>query len=252
MAKTNDLAAAFIKQSQVRAVPISRPPINAFSSLFSIQEVSEQEYSNLEQLLTEWEGSSSESIRLDVAQLSRITQEVKAIKKQEMLLIGERISLAREIFKKYKEKGFRQWLEFAFGSFKTGYNYLSFYDLYIEMPSELQDLLKEMPAKAAYILASKKGSIEQKAEIVKEHSKEPAEDIIASIHDLFGIETSKKKSSLTVDLVLDELEKQVGRLFLLSQKIGLKQKKKISNLIKKLQNIDSSSNPLQSSSEELF
>ena len=109
-----------------------------------------------------------------------------------------------------------------------------------------------MPAKAAYILASKKGSIEQKAEIVKEHSKEPAEDIIASILDLFGIETSKKKSSLTVDLVLDELEKQVGRLFLLSQKIGLKQKKKISNLIKKLQNIDSSSNPLQSSSEELF
>jgi hypothetical protein len=239
MVKTSDLAAAFVKQSQSRIAPISRPPINAFSSLFSIQESTEEEYLLLENLLTEGEGGLNESIRLDVDQLARITQEVKAIKKQEMLLIGERISLARDIFKKYKEKGFRRWLESTFGSFKTGYNYLSFYDLYLSIPESLQDLLKEMPAKAAYVLASKKVSIEQKAEIVKEHSKESAKSIIASIHDAFGLDVPVKKNPSNIDIVLVELEKQIGRLFLLSQKIGLKQKKKISHLIDKLQKIGS-------------
>jgi len=239
MAKTNDLAAAFVKQSQTRPAPVARPPINAFSSLFSIQESTEQEYLSLENLLKEGDGEKNVSFREDVSALARITQEVKAIKKQEMLLIGERIAVAREIFRKYKEKGFRHWLEFAFGSFKTGYNYLSFYDLYLEMPESLQDLLKEMPAKAAYILASKKGSIEQKAKIVKEYSKEPAHYIIASIHDAFGVDSSPKRSSLTIDCVLDDLEKQIGKLFLLSQKIGPRQKKKIAHLIKKLQKIDS-------------
>lgn len=238
MAKTSDLAAAFVKQSQSRVAPVSRPPINAFSSLFSIQEATEQEYLSLEKLLTEGEATPHESIHEDVAKLARITQEVKAIKKQEMLLIGERISLARDIFKRHREKSFRQWLESTFGSFKTGYNYLSFYDLYLEIPPSLQDLLKEMPAKAAYVLASKKVTIEQKAEIVKEHAKESANEIIASIHHAFGVDSPSRKSSLTIDSVLDELEKQIGRLFLLSQKIGPKQKKKIAILIKKLQNID--------------
>ncbi len=237
MAKTGDLAAAFVKQTQTRAPSVSRPPINAFSSLFSIQESTEQEIASLEKLLAEGEEIKGD-FQVDVAQLARITQEVKAIKKQEMLLIGERIALAREIFRKYKEKSFRQWLESTFGSFKTGYNYLSFYDLYLEMSPSLQVLLKEMPAKAAYVLASKKISIEQKERIVEEHSKESARSIIASIHGLFGIDTSPKKTTATIDMVLQELEKQIGRLFLVSQKIGPRQKKKIAHLIKKLQGID--------------
>jgi hypothetical protein len=237
MAKTSDLAEAFVKQSQIRSPSTTRPPINAFSSLFSIQESTDEELFSLEQLLLEGE-TIQESFHTDIAQLARITQEVKAIKKQEMLLIGERISAARDIFKKYKEKRFRQWLESTFGSFKTGYNYLSFYDLYLAMPESLQGLLKEMPAKAAYVLASKNVSIEQKAEIVREHSKQSASAIIASIHNAFGTDLSVKKPPLTIDSVLDEIEKQIGRLFLISQKIGSRQKKKIENLISKLQKLN--------------
>lgn len=239
MAKTKDLAAAFVKQSQVRTASVFRPPINAFSSLFSIQEATEEECLNIQKLLTEGEGILSEAVYEDVTHLARITKEVKAIKKQEMLLIGERIASARDIFKKHKEKNFRKWLEFTFGSFKTGYNYLSFYDLYLEIPPSLQDLLKEMPAKAAYVLASKKVTIDQKAEIVKEHSKESASEIIASIHHAFGVDRFSSKKPLDIDNLLNELEKQIGRLFIFSQKIGLKQKKKIAHLVKKLQNISS-------------
>jgi hypothetical protein len=234
MTKTNDLASAFIKISQGKSAPIARPPINAFSSLFSIQELTDQEKASLASLLDDVDIDASHHEDLDL--LVKITQEVKAIKKQEMLLIGERIASAREIFKKYKEKGFRQWLDMTFGSFKTGYNYLAFYDLYVELPESLKDLLKGMPAKAAYVLASKKVPIELKAEIVKEHAKESASSIIESIHHAFGVNLSRRKSSFTsVDSVLNDLEKQMGRLFLVSQSIGAKQKKKITHLIKKLQ-----------------
>lgn len=239
MAKTRDLASAFIKQSQSRVSSVvSRPPINAFNSLFSIQEPKEKEYSIIEKLLLDEDMIVSKLVREDVMLLSQITQEVKAIKKQEMLLIGERISVAREIFKRYKEKNFRKWLESTFGSFKTGYNYMSFYDLYKGIPESLQDLLKEMPAKAAYVLASKKVTINEKAEIVRDYSKESATDIISFIHKTFGDESSSMKGSNNIDGILSVIEKQIERLFFLTEKISLGQKKQISYLIKKLQNIE--------------
>ncbi len=191
MSKTQELATAFLQKTHF--IQPSAPPIsgvaNAFNSLFAVQELSDQENRSIERILVEGyeSGRSGEgTVAVDVFEVKRLTKELVAIKRQEMVLIGERIVQARAIFQKYKERSFREWLELTFGSFKTGYNYLAFYDLYLLVPDEIKTQLKEMPAKAAYILASKKVPIERKIAIVKDHSRETTENLIALIRETLG------------------------------------------------------------------
>jgi hypothetical protein len=190
MSKTQELATAFLQKTRLTRPPA--PPmsgvVNAFNALFAVQELSDQENRVIERILVEGyePGRYVEGeVDLDVAQVKRITKELIAIKRQEMVLIGERIAEARSIFQKYKDRSFREWLELTFGSFKSGYNYLAFYDLYLSVPDEIKTRLKEMPAKAVYVLASKKVPVERKIQIVKDHAQESANHIISLIRETF-------------------------------------------------------------------
>ena len=191
MSKTQELATAFLQKTRFThpAAPPISPVVNAFNSLFAVQELNDQESQSIERIIVEGyePGHFSEGdVDLDVAEVKRLTKELMAIQRQEMVLIGERIAQARAIFRKYKDRSFREWLELTFGSFKTGYNYLAFYDLYLIVPDEIKTRLKEMPAKAVYVLASKKVPVERKIEIVKDHSQESAQNLIALIQETLG------------------------------------------------------------------
>jgi hypothetical protein len=214
--KTKDLAAAFLQKAQ--AVRPSAPPvhglINAFNSLFSVQDLNELENREIERILFEGfePGVPQEDIEKDTHEVKRLTKELRAIKRQELVLIGERIAAAREVFRKYKDRSFREWMEFTFGSFKTGYNYLSFYDLYLLVPEEIKNRLKEMPAKAVYILASNKAPVEKKIELVKEHSQKTTQTLITVIRETLG---SGKKfvRKISNDNIITSLEKGATMLF---------------------------------------
>jgi len=236
MSKTQELAQAFVQKSQF--LRPSAPPINAatnaFHSLFAVQELNDQEMRTIERILTDGcePGCLSEAeMSLDVLEVKRLTKELVAIKRQEMILIGERLAEARSIFRKYKDRSFREWLDLALGSFKTGYNYLAFYDLYLLVPDEVKGQLKEMPAKAAYILASKKAPLERKIAIVKEHSRETAHNLICLIRDKLGcrrispasnerlIRSMEKDASTILPQLLNDSERR--RLMVLVEHLKL-------------------------------
>jgi hypothetical protein len=216
MSDKKDLATSFLQKAKRPPAPVSRPPINSFDAMFSVQDLNEQEGKAIEKILLDGHEPgllSEEIISTDIIELKKITKELKAINKQGLILIGERISKARDILKKYKEQSFREWLKLTYGSFKTGYNYISFFDLYTALPETLRWKLKEMPAKAAYILASKAAPIERKAKIVENYASESAQDLIILIQETLGSVLAKKFNRRSViDRILDLLENETSRL----------------------------------------
>ena len=211
--------------------------INAFNALFAVQELSEQENRAIEKILVEGYEPGlfpEEGVDLDALEIKRLTKELKAIKRQEMVLIGERISQARDVFKKYQKRSFREWMDFTFGSFKTGYNYLAFYDLYSALPDELKDPLKEMPAKAVYVLASRKAPIEQKIEIIRNsRSQEKANDLIALIRSSLGGEIALRVPGSSS--ILTALEKAAS--LLLPDRLDVLQRNRLILLVEHLKEV---------------
>lgn len=187
------------------------PQVNPFTSIFETSELDEKITNAIDRLMLEMVtpelASDEEQIRKDTIQIKTITAEVKAIEKQGILLIGERLYKAREILGKYGRKGndgFSSWLKIAFKHFSTAYNAISYYELYKALPKlDLQARLKEMPNKAAYALASRKGAIEQKAEIIEKYADLRADEILTIIQDKFPTALTKERArTSTTSLVL--------------------------------------------------
>ena len=125
-------------------------------------------------------------------------------------------------------------MDFTFGSFKTGYNYLAFYDLYTSFPEELRGILKDMPAKAIYVLASRKVPVEMKIEIVRtSYADERATDLIARIQNSLG-HSGKEKSPSSVR-ILNALEKAASLLH--PDRLDALQKSRLIRLVEHLKEI---------------
>lgn len=214
MTKTQEMAAAFLQRTQqLQPVPV-RNSINAFNALFAVQDLTDQEERSIEQILLdgcEPGDPVQERVPADALEIKKLTKELKAIKRQELVLIGERIAEAREVFRKYKKRSLREWMDFTFGSFKTGYNYLAFYDLYTAFPDELRGILKDMPAKAIYVLASKDMPIETKMDIVRTSpARETASNLITRIQNSLGMSDHEKPPGSA--RILNALEKAASLL----------------------------------------
>lgn len=106
---------------------------NSFNALFATKPLEQSEAEQIEKILTDnfQEGFiEKDQVQQDVLQLKQITAEIKAIGKQGTILMGERVHRARELLKSYKDGAFTKWLESAFGTRKTGYNVLAYYEFY--------------------------------------------------------------------------------------------------------------------------
>lgn len=242
MTKLKNLAENFLQKSQNVNSPTRSQPINPFHSLFQIQDLNEKDSSILDQILLEAQDENlgqQDSFEKDLFQLKRITKELKAIQRQEIVLIGERIHEARKIFEtsQYKEETFKKWLEFTFGSYKTGYNYLAFYKLYLALPDGTRNSFKDMPAKAAYVLASKDGPIDQKVAIIEDSSLETAEDIILAIQKTFGTDSKARLKKSTVDKSLNTALKSVEVIAKKRSILNSDQKKRAQLLVALLRKI---------------
>lgn len=157
-----------------------------------------------------------ETLREDFRELVTITQEVRGVQKQAIILLGERIHKVRDIFKKYgaEKGGFSRWLDYAFSSRKTAYNMLAFYELHESLPSiELKEQLKRMPAKASYILASRAGHSFLKEEIIREYQGEKQQEMLDKIQEKLPISPSDNRSKRDVGAkTLDEMERLLNIL----------------------------------------
>lgn len=168
-----------------------------FSSVFDVQPLDAEEGNEIEKLLNDnYQGSEEISLNIDVAQIKSLTAEIRAIGKQGVILMGERVHKAREILKPYRDGTFTKWLESAFGARRTGYNLLAYYELYMALPAiDLKENFKRIPQKAAYVLASRSGALEIKMEIIREHGDSSINELISVIQEKLPIALEDKRKS---------------------------------------------------------
>ena len=132
--------------------------VNSFNAVFDLQKLDEQEESHLKGILeNNWipDNLTEKDFKQNFVQLKSITSEIKAISRQGAFLIGERVVRARELLKPYRDGTFTLWLESTFGSRRSGYNMLAYYELFTALPDdELRSKYKTMAQRAAYSLAN--------------------------------------------------------------------------------------------------
>jgi len=201
MSSLKSVASGFLNKNNTQ-IAVQPTPANALRSIFDIQKLEESEDIQLQKLLVEeiLPGlRSEEQLAQDLDVLRRLTAEVKSISKQGALLVGERIYQARELLKNYGDgrTSFNRWIQLTFSnSRRTAFNALAYFEFHRALPDEgLRSMLKRMPNKAAYVLAAREGSIEAKADIIREYHQQKAEEIIPVIQDKLPAAQDKKKLS---------------------------------------------------------
>lgn len=194
---------------------------NSFSSVFDTKPLDREESSQIEKLLVDnfIAGTASEKeVEADIAELKLLTAEIKAISKQGVILVGERVHQAGELLKPYKDGAFTKWLESTFGSRKTGYNMLNYYTLYNELQNDdLRQKFKKFPQRAAYMLASRKGgTLKAKAEIISKYYDLSPNELVILIQEKLPLDKDDKRCNKNsnerlIDEIRDTVEKLIHR-----------------------------------------
>lgn len=182
---------------------------NSFNAMFDMKPLEQFEVNKIEELLTDHFQPaliSEDQIEKDTDQIKNLTAEIKAIGRQGLILMGERILKARDILKSYRYGAFTKWLELTFGSRKTGYNMLAYYELYSSLPNDLKENFKKIPQKVAYILASKTGELQRKIELIQEYRDLSSDEMISLIQERFSPLTKSKRSDGNSKLIVSMYE----------------------------------------------
>ncbi|MDN3504429.1 MAG: CT583 family protein [Rhabdochlamydiaceae bacterium] len=239
MSKNSNLVANFLQRSSKQTLPPKPTKIaNSFEQMFGFKELSKDEKSRLEKLLLgELLDDEGVDFKADFEQIASVSAQVRAIQKQGILLIGERIHQARQILSKYSQgkKLLTKWMSFSFSSLKTAYNALAYHDLYHKIPTdELKEKYKAMPAKASYVLASRAGEVKAKLEVIDNHKGKFAEELIEEIRTIFPLNDEDKRAKKEgVDLEVLAYVKKI-RSLLNKGSISAKTKKEIKGLLSEL------------------
>jgi len=195
--------------------------VNSFNAVFDLQKLDVHEEEGIKEILNSnriEEGSSEEEVERDFQELKSITSEIKSISRQGAFLIGERVVKARKILKPYRDGTFTLWLESTFGSRKTGYNMLAYYELFKALPDEdLKTKYKSMSQKVAYSLATRKGDVQKKIDIIDQHFNLKSRDLLLLVQKEFSNFAPRSRRTV-IGLIrrlletIDRLSKETRRL----------------------------------------
>lgn len=205
--------------------------LSSFSGVFRSVPMSLQEKEKLHSLLTQF-APDDHVIETDLALLTSITSEVKAIHHQASLLHGERINKAQEILKKYRDGAFSGWLVGTYGNRQTPYNFLHYYLLYQSLSQALKSKIDEMPRQAVYSLASRSGPMEKKEEIILKYQGETKQELLSLIRETFPLSNDDRRNQDSSRFAILQLSRL--HLHLKTRKFNpsLEQKKEIQKLLK--------------------
>lgn len=200
------------------------------------QSLSDTQGAQIKNLFSEYKSDdlSEDQVNEDLHKALEISASIKVITQQSVLLIGERIKKAQVIMAHYKVGMFNKWLLLVFGNKATPYNFLRFFNLYNSIDDlEMRNRLEEIPKKAAYKLASRKGELSAKIEVLKTvvTSKQNNNNLKASvlekmIDQKFPIDEEDNRSSLS----LRKKNPSKVRLALVDHLIGMLELSKISSV----------------------
>lgn len=207
-------------------------------SFFGVKPLDASEANAIEKLLIENlqpNIMTEKQVNDDVDQLKTLTSEIKTINKQGALLIGERVFKAREILKSYVDGTFVKWIDGTFDSRRTAYNMLSYYELYLSLPNQMQEDFKKMPQKAAYMLASREGNIEKKAEIINAYHHLKANELMCLIDE--QIPSLRRASSGISKFSFFEIFKFLKRVHSKKRLLSHKDRENLRDMLKMINNI---------------
>lgn len=211
--KNSPLDNSLLKNEVAIANPYER---NSFKGIFGEGKLTEEDNLQLQQILSDYFEPGvikDDQVNEDFQSLTRLTSEVKAINQQSVLLHGVRIKKAQELLANYKNGAFSQWLTLCYGNRQTPYSHLRYYELYNSMPTQEQDLIANIPKKAAYLLACRDDvSIDRKMDFIKKYKDQSQKDIISLIQELFPLKEGDKRkhkplNQATLDTILELTKK---------------------------------------------
>lgn len=249
--KDAGLATAFLKKEILsnekqkidfkESFEVTKPSImNNFRGMFPDIKLTEHEEDRIQSILNEHfqPGNMQEDqISDDYKILTGITSEIKSISNQSILLHGERIKIAEDLLKSYKDGAFTEWLLSTYGNRQTPYCMLQYYKLYLSLPMPVRPLIENMPKKAAYTLASREGSLDRKLEIIKNYKGEHQKDVILLIKEKFPLEDGDGRKRAFEDVILGQLHKLISKLEGRKKAFDDIAKAKLSSLLKRLHSL---------------
>jgi hypothetical protein len=178
--------------------------------------LSAEEISSLKELLLDNQSHSS-NLNADCATLINITGEIKSINHQSVLLHGEKIKAAKELFQSYGDFAFSLWLKQVYGNRQTPYNFLKYYLFYTCLEKRLQEKVLSMPKQIVYSIASRNCSDEDKMKVVDTYDGESKDTYLKAIRKAFPLDTKdrrqKRKTTTAsriislIDAASEELER---------------------------------------------
>lgn len=180
--------------------------LTSFPTVFQVSQLLSSEQDQLKELLRHFNDSGQE-VEGDFHTLVEITSEVKAIHNQAAVLHGERIKRAQSVLKRYREGAFTAWLMQTYGNRQTPYNFLQYFELYTSLRVELQSKVTEMPRQVVYALASRKGNLEQKEEIIQNYDGKSKEEMLLLIRETFPLAEEDKRAQDLAELAIQQLKR---------------------------------------------
>lgn len=248
MSKANALADHFLRQASNDEKPqrkkrkelVQSGPINSFRTLFDYKHLPEEESREIEDLL--WTHASHEIVAedqllRDAEQLQHLTAEIRAISKQGIILLGERIHKAQLILKRYGDGqgAFTQWLVSTFGNRRSAYNMLSYYEFYQILPDQqLKDQLKAMPVQAVYSLASRQGDLDVKFDIVRSYKGQRQKDLLVLIQQRLPLRDADARRAKGDPVPVEGLEKVCQTLETLGAHLDTQHRERIQRVLDRL------------------
>jgi hypothetical protein len=208
-------------------------PLNNFNAIFGIAKLSKNEEETLQQILldnVEEEKVSQKQLNQDLHALVEITSQIRAIDRQGILLHGERIERAKDLLKLYKYGAFSAWLRTAYGNRQTPYSILQYFQLYKEVPKDVQPLIQAMPRKAVYQLAARAGSLHKKIDIVKKYYDQPQSEIITVIQESFPLQSNKQPERKMDEGLIDTIRHCLTKLLVRKTKLSDQNKEALSDI----------------------
>lgn len=205
----------------------------SLGGLFKTSPLSDSETETLHQILSENKTKASDLER-DLDSLTTLTQEIKAIQAQSIILHGERIQKAQSLLKSYKEGAFTEWLLAVYGNRQTPYNFLQYYEFYLSLADMLKLKLLDMPKQAVYTLASRSGDLEKKQWIIESYQGEPKHVLLSKIRTTFPLSTTDKRKQKFSQHVMLSLAKLIEQIDQKDWSPSKNEKKKIEALLKML------------------
>lgn len=211
------------KKMSALASRSSSGQLGGFSGVFRVGELSKDESRALKELLEKYSKDTS-TFQNDINIITSVTQEVKAINSQAVILHGERIKTVQTLLAPYKDGAFSAWLMAAYGNRQTPYNFLQYFELHSALDTLHQQKIESMPKQAIYTLASRNASLEEKSKVIGEYAGQTKQQMLQEIRERFPLEGKDKRKPAFGETLFKQVE--------LLEKMVMNRKMTISSLYK--------------------